>query len=144
MIPGIREAYQKEHGREPTNAELAKELGINEDFMPGVFEFMENGFENGGWRVFDISDRTKPKEISYTKTFGLGTHRFHVDENYSYISSEMEGYVGNILIVYDMKDPTKPEEVTRWWIPGQHVAGGEKPTWEGLRAPSPSCDAGRQ
>jgi hypothetical protein len=30
-----------------------------------------------------------------------------------------------------MKDPTKPEEVSRWWLPGQHLAGGETPTWNG-------------
>ena len=28
-------------------------------------------------------------------------------------------------------NPTKPEEVSKWWIPGQHLAGGEKPTWPG-------------
>ena len=26
-----------------------------------------------------------------------------------------------------------PEEVSRWWLPGQHTAGGEKPTWPGRR-----------
>ena len=92
-IPGVREAYQKEHGREPTNAELAKELGVAEDFIPGILDFVEHGYENGGWRVHDISDRSNPKELAYVKTHGLGTHRFHCDEKYAYISTEMEGYV---------------------------------------------------
>jgi hypothetical protein len=43
----------------------------------------------------------------------------------------MDGFVGNILVTYDMQDPARPEEVSRWWMPGQHVAGGEKPTWRG-------------
>ena len=29
------------------------------------------------------------------------------------------------------RDPQRPQEVSRWWMPGQHVAGGETPTWPG-------------
>ena len=56
-----------------------------------------------------------------------------MDERYAYISTEMDGFVGNILVIYDMRDPKRPEEVSRWWMPGQHIAGGEKPTWSGKR-----------
>ena len=56
-----------------------------------------------------------------------------MDARYAYISTEMEGYVGNILVIYDIRNPARPEEVSRWWMPGQHVAGGEKPTWPGRR-----------
>jgi hypothetical protein len=56
-----------------------------------------------------------------------------VDDRYAYTSTEMEGYVGNILVIYDLRDPERPAEVSRWWLPGQHVAGGEVPTWSGLR-----------
>ena len=24
-----------------------------------------------------------------------------------------------------------PDEMSRWWLPGQHLAGGEKPAWVG-------------
>jgi hypothetical protein len=43
----------------------------------------------------------------------------------------MEGYVGNILVIYDIRDPRRPSEISRWWMPGQHIAGGETPTWPG-------------
>ena len=56
-----------------------------------------------------------------------------MDERYAYISTEMDGFVGNILVIYDLRDPKQPEEVSRWWMPGQHIAGGEKPTWSGKR-----------
>jgi hypothetical protein len=65
------------------------------------------------------------------KTHGFGVHRFDMDENYAYISTEMEGYVGNILVIYDLSDPTQPREVSRWHMPGQHVAAGETPTGKG-------------
>jgi hypothetical protein len=39
----------------------------------------------------------------------------------------MDGYVGNILVIYDIANPTNPIEVSRWHMRGQHVAGGEEP-----------------
>jgi len=56
-----------------------------------------------------------------------------MDANYAYISTEMEGYLGNILVIYDLKDPARPQEVSRWHMPGQHIAAGEKPTWKGYK-----------
>jgi hypothetical protein len=54
-----------------------------------------------------------------------------MDARYAYISTEMAGFIGNILVIYDLKDPARPEEVSRWWMPGQHVEGGETPSWPG-------------
>ena len=45
----------------------------------------------------------------------------------------MAGYVGNILVIYDIRSPDRPEEVSRWWLPGQHIAGGETPDPQGRR-----------
>jgi hypothetical protein len=54
-------------------------------------------------------------------------HRFDLDESYAYLSTEMEGFVGNILVIFDIRNPSKPVEVSRWWMPGQNVAAGETP-----------------
>jgi len=51
-------------------------------------------------------------------------HRFDFDGRYAYITPTVEGYHLNIAMILDLKDPTKPEEVGRWWMPGQHVAAG--------------------
>jgi hypothetical protein len=56
-----------------------------------------------------------------------------MDERYAYISTELEGFVGNILVIYDLRDPKKPDEISRWWMPGQNLGGGEKPSWSGKR-----------
>ena len=90
-------------------------------------------YGEGGFKLYDISKKEKPKLIAHYRTHGRGVHRFDMDENYAYISTEMEGYVGNILVIYDIGDPARPEEVSRWWLPGQHVSGGEKPHWPGRR-----------
>ena len=93
----------------------------------------KNSYGEGGFKIYDVSNREKPKLITHHRTHGRGVHRFDMDERYAYISTEMEGYVGNILVIYDIRDPAKPLEVSRWWLPGQHVAGGETPTWQGRR-----------
>src|SRR3954464_7645365 len=85
----------------------------------------------GGLGIYDCSDPSKTKLITVWKCPGSGIHRFTFDGRYAYISPTMEGYRNNIIVILDLKDPAKPEEVGRWWMPGQWEAGGEKPTWKG-------------
>src|SRR5260221_4842215 len=92
-----------------------------------------SSYAHGGFKLYDVANRSKPKLITHVKTYGRGVHRFDMDARYAYISTEMKGYVGNILVTYDLCDPKKPEEVSRWWIPGQHIEGGETPSWLGRR-----------
>jgi hypothetical protein len=130
-LPQLRADLQGKLGRRPSDAELAAELKVEEDEIPTLDAARERGYHDGGFRIYDIADRTSPRLIHHEKTFGFGVHRFDVDQRYAYISTEMEGWLGNILVIYDMRDPARPEEVARWWMPGQHVAGGETPTWRG-------------
>ena len=120
-------------GRAPTDTELAAELKLVDRDIPLIRAFMRNGYADGGFKVWDIADKAKPRLLCHQKTFGFGVHRFDMDQRYAYISTEMEGFIGNILVIYDLARPEKPEEVARWWLPGQHLAGGETPTWSGYR-----------
>src|SRR5215216_1992569 len=98
---------------------------VNSEINPGAGSVRE--YPEGGFRIYDIKDKSNPKLISFVKTHGRGVHRFDLDENFAYISTEMEGFVGNILVTYDIRNPAKPTEVSRWWLPGQNVAAGETP-----------------
>ncbi|MCB1882949.1 MAG: hypothetical protein KDG89_02960 [Geminicoccaceae bacterium] len=117
--------------RPPEEAEIARRLGVAPEDMPRLRQARRETYAEGGFRVYDIADRTRPKLLAHHRTHGVGAHRFDLDAKHAYISTEMEGYVGNILVVYDMADPAKPEEAGRWWLPGQFVAGGEVPDWPG-------------
>jgi hypothetical protein len=88
---------------------------------------------HGGMKVFDISNKAKPAEIAFFQCDGGGMHRFDYDGTYAYISPQVHGWFGNIAMIVDMRDPRRPAEVSKWWMPGQWVAGGEKPTWQGAR-----------
>lgn len=126
-------ALQTQLGRPPSDAEVAREINVPESLLPRLRHVIEHGYRDGGFKVWDVSDKARPREIAYERTHGVGVHRFDMDGRYAYISTEMEGYVGNILVVYDIADPARPTEVSRWWMPGQHVASGETPHWSGLR-----------
>src|SRR6478736_479562 len=83
-----------------------------------------------GLRIFDVSRPGSPRDICHWECAGSGVHRFTFDGRYAYISTEQEGYVGTIVMILDLKDPTRPEEVGRWWMEGQWTAGGETPSWK--------------
>ena len=96
-----------------------------EKFREGAPEF------GGGLGIFDVSTPSKPKLVNKWRVTGEagGVHRFDFDGRYAHISPTAEGFVGNIMMILDLAKPNAPEEVGRWWIPGQHVAGGEEYPW---------------
>jgi hypothetical protein len=132
-MPAIRRGLREALGRDPTRAELLQKLNLTEADLVDIEKDEAQPYRNGGFRIYDVSDPSKPKLIHHQLTGGIGVHRFDMDEHYAYISTEMDGFIGNILVTYDMKNPKNPEEVSRWWIPGQNLAVGEKPTWPGKR-----------
>lgn len=132
-IPAAEAELGSALGRMPTDAELAARLGVAVADMPRLREASRQSYDEGGFRIWDISDKRRPRLLSHCRTHGVGVHRFDADRRYAYISTEMQGFVGNILVVYDLADPARPQEVSRWWLPGQNVAAGETPTWRGLR-----------
>lgn len=133
QLPGVRHELREALGREPNRAELAQKLSVSEGDLVAIEAAEKESYHNGGFRIYDIGNPTTPKLIHHQLTGGIGVHRFDMDERYAYISTEMDGFIGNILVIYDLRDPKKPGEVSRWWMPGQHIAGGEKPTWSGKR-----------
>ena len=133
QLPGVRRDLAVTLGREATSAELAEKMNVTEADIGKIAEFEQRGYHNGGFKIYDVSNPAQPKLIGCQKTGGIGVHRFDMDERYAYISTEMQGFVGNILVIYDIGDPRAPAEVSRWWMPGQHIAGGETPTWSGKR-----------
>jgi hypothetical protein len=91
----------------------------------------------GGLGIYDVANPKRPRHITNWETAGAGVHRFDFDGRYVYISPTVEGYIGTILMILDLADPARPQEVGRWWIPGQWKAGGEDYPWK--NGPAPRC-----
>jgi hypothetical protein len=83
-----------------------------------------------GMGIYDVADPAKPRALRHWTTVGKGVHRFDFDGRYVYLSPTLEGYLGTIVLIMDLKDPARPQDVGRWWMPGQWTAGGETPSWE--------------
>jgi len=128
-IPQIRTHLEKTLRRTPSDHEIARELKIKSTDIHLLEKEVTRGYQAGGFKIYDISNRTNPREIAFQKTFGYGVHRFDVDDHYVYVSTEMEGFNGNILVIFDIQNPERPREVSRWWISGQKIAPGEEPHW---------------
>ncbi|MGH7155837.1 MAG: LVIVD repeat-containing protein, partial [Acetobacteraceae bacterium] len=62
-----------------------------------------------GLRIFDAANPRTPREIARWACGGTGVHRFTFDGRYAYISPEVDGYVGNIVMILDLADPSRPE-----------------------------------
>jgi hypothetical protein len=81
--------------------------------------------------LIDIKDPLNPKELGRWHTGkpeGRGTHRnAYTGGRYVHLAADMKGYDGDIYVILDISNPAKPVEAGRWWVPGQHVAGGETP-----------------
>ncbi len=90
----------------------------------------ENMPERAGIQILDISDPPNPRELSFFSTGGKGVHRVgYTGGRYAHMSATPDGYSDRIMLTVDVSDPTRPQEVSRWWMPGMWTAGGEKPTW---------------
>lgn len=132
--------------RDPTNPVLVHQIprppGTHSHKVQVVGDVMlvnheRNRFEattpdrwSAGVAVYDVADPAAPRQVGFLETPGVGTHRMtYWEPPYAYVSATDEGYRGRFLRIVDLGDPSRPTEVGRWWYPGQHVAGGERPQW---------------
>jgi hypothetical protein len=87
-----------------------------------------------GVKFYDISDRTRPRFLSYWEApvtapdpasgeyvDARGVHHFNFDGDYLYLGTEYAGFIGKILVILDVRDPARPTEAGRWWLPGQRT-----------------------
>lgn len=85
---------------------------------------------SAGVRIYDISDRENPREISFLHIPGLGVHRVWWDGgDWAYVSAVPPGFTDDIFFIVDVRDLEKPELVSKWWVPGMNRDGGEEQSW---------------
>jgi hypothetical protein len=85
---------------------------------------------SAGLEVLDVRRPDEPRRLSFLPTSGKGVHRMtYVDAPYAFVTSTEDGYRDSFLKIVDLSSPAHPVEVSRWWLPGQHEAGGEVPEW---------------
>jgi len=82
-----------------------------------------------GLSIHEISQPDQMREIAFLEMPGLGINRlWWTGGRYAYVSAHFDGFTDNILAIVDLNEITRPEIVSRWWLPGMNRAAGEEPT----------------
>jgi hypothetical protein len=70
--------------------------------------------------IWDISDPLNPQQRGTFTTKGTGTHRnFYGGGKYMHLAAGMPGFTGNIYVIVDISNPSRPVEAARWWVKEQ-------------------------
>src|SRR3954464_609742 len=79
-----------------------------------------------GLSIQDITRPAEMREIAFLEIPGLGINRlWWTGGRYAYVSAHFDGFTDHILCIVDLKNITKPEIVSRWWLPGMNRDAGE-------------------
>jgi hypothetical protein len=82
-----------------------------------------------GLSIHDISKPSAMREIAFLEMPGLGVNRlWWPGGRYAYVSAHFDGFTDHVLCIVDLKEITKPQIVSRWWLPGMNRGTGETPT----------------
>ena len=139
-------AHMGDHGigtsivdvRDPESPRLVTQIPVPEgihshkvqvvgDTLLVNYERYKGGRGQGGLKVFDVSNPVEPREVGFLPMSGKGVHRMtYWEEPYAYVTGSEEGWNDQFFMIVDVSDPSRPREVGRWWMPGQHLAGGEQ------------------
>jgi hypothetical protein len=79
-----------------------------------------------GLSIHDLSKPGEMKEIAFLEIPGFGINRlWWTGGRYAYLATHFEGFTDHVLAIVDLKNITKPEIVSKWWLPGMNRAAGE-------------------
>jgi hypothetical protein len=119
--------------------------------MAVAYQTQKVGQKPAGFELFDISVPEKPKSISYVDCsgeFSRGVHQlWFCDGEYVHMASGAADFKpthpsdDQIYRCFDVRNPSKPTEVGRWWLPGTCEGDSTPPP---ARHPRPALDKGNR
>jgi hypothetical protein len=112
-------------------------LGLSGTILAVAHQTARVGLPHAGMRVYDVSFPEAPKEIAFFDTSGPHSRGVHfvwfVDGEYAYLATGAADFVpthpsdDQLFMVVDLRDPRRPREVGRWWMPGTRRGDSEAP-----------------
>jgi hypothetical protein len=112
-------------------------LDLVGDMLVVAYQTAERGASPAGVQMFDVSDPAAPRPIAFFDASGPHSrgvhHLWFVDGAYIHMSSGAEDFVprnpkdDQCYRIIDVREPTRPHEVGRWWLPGAREGDAEPP-----------------
>jgi hypothetical protein len=107
------------------------------DLLIVPYQTAKAGMKPAGVEFFDVSDPGKPKSVAFFDASGPHSrgvhHLWFVDGAYLHLASGAPDFKprnpkdDQFYRIIDVRQPTKPTEVGRWWLPGTRDGDSEAP-----------------
>jgi hypothetical protein len=107
-------------------------LAVVGDLMLVAYQSNRPGLPGAGMGVYDISRPATPSRITFFDTSGPHSRGVHclwcVDGEYAHLSTGAADFQprnerdDQFYMIVDVKDPARPMEAGRWWVPGTRKA----------------------
>src|SRR5688572_13284926 len=112
----------------PHSKMRSNSLDIVGDTLAVAYQTGQKGIQPAGFDLFDVSTPEKPKLISHFDCSGPHSRGVHVlwfvDGEYIHMSAGAPDFQprnpldDQFYRIVDVRNPAKPAEVGRWWLPG--------------------------
>ena len=119
------------------------------DIMAVAYQVQRHGLKPAGFELFDISTPENPKSIAFVDASGPGSRGVHqlwfCDGDTVHMAAGAPDFVANNPLddqfyrAFDVRNPSKPVEVSRWWLPGTRQGDAAPPP---VRHKPPRYDMG--
>ena len=122
-------------------------LDLAGDLLVVAYQTNTVGLKPAGFEIFDVGDPGRPRSVAFFDASGPHSrgvhHLWFVDGAYVHIASGAADFKARnprddqFYRIVDVRQPSKPVEVGRWWLPGTRDGDSEPPP-----ARHPTFDAG--
>src|SRR5262245_3027684 len=119
------------HGEMRSNS-----LDLAGDLLVVAYQTSRPGLTPAGFEIFDVGDPAHPRSVTLFDASGpasRGHHLWFVDGEYVHLSAGAADFTprnrkdDQCYRIVDVREPTRPREVGRWWLPGTRDGDPEPP-----------------
>jgi hypothetical protein len=130
--PSVIFQSQLPHGKMRSNS-----LDLAGNLLAVAYQTVAPGMTPAGFELFDVADPARPRSIALFDASGPASrgvhHLWFVDGEYVHASSGAADFTprnrkdDQCYRIVDVRDPVRPTEVGRWWLPGTREGDPEPP-----------------
>ncbi len=112
-------------------------LDLVGDLLVVAYQTSRPGMQPAGFEIFDVADPARPRSVATFDASGPASrgvhHLWFVDGSYVHLSGGAADFVprnpkdDQCYRIVDVRNPSRPHEVGRWWLPGTRDGDAEPP-----------------